>query len=271
PPDVVGLAVVDDLVTGPVVVVLVVVVVEEEEEEYCPRLLVEALGGYRVRVSPGSLVEDVLVRPARALVFDGGADGGPEPTGPSAAAAAASFWRVGADGGFRRKNVDIGFGLFFLGAASVLAVVLATLAPERLRVVGRRVASDRGAGSLLGEPGRWAEAVVVGAAEEEEEEEKAAVPVAVGGRSVEEPCVGFRSERVRARDEDMMVGFFFSYFFFFLGVSFLLSRGLPDVASRIRRRVQSTMRPPSRLWALRRQSEKKTQMEGKVRRTVKGE
>ncbi|KAK2021987.1 hypothetical protein LX32DRAFT_603670, partial [Colletotrichum zoysiae] len=201
PPDVVGLAAVDDLVTGPVVVVVVVV---EEAEEYCPRLLVEALGGYRVRVSPGSLVEGVLVRPARALVFDGGgADGGPEPTGPSAAA---SFWRVGADGGFRRKSVDIGFVLVFFGAASALAVALATLAPETLRVVGRRAASDRGAGSLLGEPGRWAEAAVVDAVvAAAAEEERAAVPVAVGGRSVEEPCVGFRSERVRARDEDMMV------------------------------------------------------------------
>ncbi|EFQ28437.1 uncharacterized protein GLRG_03581 [Colletotrichum graminicola M1.001] len=191
PPDVFGLAVVDDLVTGPAAVVVVVV-----EEEYFPRLLVEALAGCRVRVSPDSLVEDDLVRPARALVLDGGAGWGPEPT--EAPVAAASRWRVGAVGGFRRKRVDMGFDFFFAAAASVPAVVLATLAPETLRVVGR----DRGAGSLLGDPGHWSEAVDVVAAAAA----AAAFPVAVGGRSVEEPCVGFRSERVRATDEDM-IGF----------------------------------------------------------------
>ncbi|GKT53283.1 hypothetical protein ColTof3_00622 [Colletotrichum tofieldiae] len=202
PPDVVGLAVVAaaDRVCAPVV--------------DGARLLVEALAGCRARVSPGSLVEDVLVRPERALVLDSGAGGGgPEPADP-APAAAASFcrvdaapagWRVGA---FRPKSVDMGFGFFFFVAvASETPVVPATLAPETLRVVGRGAARDRGAGSLLGETGRWAEAVgavaAAAAAAAAVELDAAAGAVEVAGRSVEEPCVGFRSERVRARD-DMM-------------------------------------------------------------------
>ncbi|GJC86515.1 hypothetical protein ColLi_09353 [Colletotrichum liriopes] len=200
PPDVVGLAVVAaaDRVCAPVV--------------DGARLLVEALAGCRARVNPGSLVEDVLVRPERALVLDSGAGGGgPEPADPAPAAAAASFcrvdaapagWRVGA---FRPKSVDMGFGFFFFVASEtpVVLATLAPLAPETLRVVGRGAARDRGAGSLLGETGRWAEAVGAVAAAAAVELDAEAGAVEVAGRSVEEPCVGFRSERVRARD-DMM-------------------------------------------------------------------
>lgn len=229
PPEVVGLAVVG--VDGPEPAPVLPAAALDDETRL--RLLVEAFAGYRVRVSPGSLVEDVLVRPESALVLLKGALVGPEladPPPPAPAPAATSLCLVEvdvvADAGWRVEELllssdDKGFGLFFLGASEAVvpaaAVLLATLAPETVRVVGRVAARDRGAGSLLGDTGRCdvdadadggaaAPAVVELAgplAAVIEAEEDTEVVVVAGGRSVEEPCVGFRRERVRASDEDM--------------------------------------------------------------------
>lgn len=201
PPDVVGrvVAVVVDRVP-----VAAPAVVDDEDED--------GAGGCRGRVGAGSRVEDGLVRPDSAFVLEGGAEGGP----PAAAAAAAAslgrvadvvpgVWRVEAG---RLRSVDRGFALFFFAAAAAASdaplFVLAALAPETLRVVGRVAARERGAGSLLGETGLWVDVVGGAGAAAAAAGAVVTVEVEVGGRSVEEPCVGFRSERVRARDEDMM-------------------------------------------------------------------
>lgn len=231
PPEVVGLAVVGVDGPEPAAVLPAAVAVDDETRL---RLLVEAFAGYRVRVRPGSLVEDVLVRPESALVLLKGALVGPElvdpppPPAPAATSLCLVDVDVVAEAGWRVEelllsNDDKGFGLFFLGASEAVVavtVLFTMLAPETVRVVGRVAARDLGAGSLLGETGRCdagadadgpppppppppAVELAGPLAAVIEAEEDTEIVVVVGGRSVEEPCVGFRRERVRASDEDM--------------------------------------------------------------------
>lgn len=162
--------------------------------------------GVRVLVAPGSLVEDVLDRPEdddAAADLVRGPVAGLEDDDDTSRCRTEELDVAGDDddddaGGWRdvrESRLDIGFGFFFFAAASL------RLPPETVRVAGRARAALRGAGRRLGEP---AEAGFDAAAAEEEEDD-----VEVAGRSVVEPCVGFRKERARLSEDDIVLRFAF--------------------------------------------------------------
>lgn len=154
------------------------------------RWVVEEAAGFRSLFKPaaGSRVEDAREScDADGLV--NGALGGPlenaDEEEEEEASLRAAGWRVEER---RERRFESGEGFFL---AVVIVATSLRLPLETARVVGRVV---RGAGSRLGETSRWGTPV-----------DEEVVEVEVVGRSVVEPCVGFRSERARASEEDMVV------------------------------------------------------------------